>query len=188
MPAPTDVRRVANTRTDWETPWPLFEKLDQEFRFTLDAAADEYNRKCERWLEGPCDGTDACGCGLCADIFDQVVWCNPPYGKGLEAWVAAFARWSLNGCTVVALLPANTDTRWFRSVYLFAHEIRLLHGRVNFEGSNGGNTGGSLIAVYYPQPLRIRDGTPSGTPPGKPLVTVQRFVPPRIWLWDWRNE
>lgn len=33
----------------WETPQDFFEKLDEEFHFTLDAAASDENHKCERY-------------------------------------------------------------------------------------------------------------------------------------------
>lgn len=36
------------------TPLPLFNAINKHFEFTLDAAADETNHKCAKWLEGPC--------------------------------------------------------------------------------------------------------------------------------------
>ena len=33
----------------WETPQWLFDQLDAEFHFTIDAAADDQNHKCERY-------------------------------------------------------------------------------------------------------------------------------------------
>lgn len=36
----------SSNRDDWETPQELFDELDAEFRFTLDAAASENNHKC----------------------------------------------------------------------------------------------------------------------------------------------
>ena len=35
-----------SNRMDWETPADLFAKLDDEFGFTLDAAASASNHKC----------------------------------------------------------------------------------------------------------------------------------------------
>lgn len=34
----------------WETPQKLFDELDAEFHFTLDAAASDENHKCERYF------------------------------------------------------------------------------------------------------------------------------------------
>lgn len=140
-------RRADGGRNDWRTPPELFRLLDMEFRFTLDAAADDTNHLCERYIT---EAEDA----LRADVADHVVWCNPPYGD-LSSWVTAFATWAIKGgCTVVALLPAATDTRWFEHVWQWAHEIRFLTPRVRFlrpDGSPGtSNTTGSLIAIYRP--------------------------------------
>lgn len=34
----------------WETPQSLFDELNAEFNFTLDAAASDANRKCKRYF------------------------------------------------------------------------------------------------------------------------------------------
>lgn len=172
MSANGPVRRAKATSSEWETPWPLFRAIDQEFRFTLDAAASESNRKCERYLTVEEDA-------LKAAIADETVWVNPPYGN-LKEWITKFAEWSLRGSTVVALLPANTDTEWFRSAWFWAHEIRFLVGRVNFVGSRNGNTGGSMVVVWRPQPLFLV--------PGGIEESASEFTPPRVLLWNWRED
>lgn len=41
-----------SSKTDqWATPQYFFDELDAEFHFTLDAAADESNYKCERYYD-----------------------------------------------------------------------------------------------------------------------------------------
>ena len=40
----------------WSTPQETFDALDREFNFTLDAAADETNHKCERFFSADEDG------------------------------------------------------------------------------------------------------------------------------------
>ena len=40
----------------WETPRALFEQLDAEFHFTLDAAASDENHKCGRYFTEKEDG------------------------------------------------------------------------------------------------------------------------------------
>lgn len=37
-------------RDDWETPLWLFRELDNEFHFTLDAAASGDNHKCQKYF------------------------------------------------------------------------------------------------------------------------------------------
>lgn len=180
MSAPGPQRAVGG-RQDWATPWPLFRLLDREFRFEIDAAASFENRKCERYLT---EEEDA----LQADLFDRVVFCNPPYARALP-WVSAFVRWSLNGCTVVALMPSCTDTEWFRMAWWWAHEVRFLTPRVNFEGSKSGNTQGSVVFVFRPQPPLVVGGVGKGnvlvpveTPP------VQGPIAPQVSVWNWRAQ
>lgn len=40
----------------WETPQKLFDELDAEFHFTLDAAASDENHKCKRYFTQKEDG------------------------------------------------------------------------------------------------------------------------------------
>lgn len=172
MSAQGPVRAAANTRDDWETPPALFDALNQEFHFTLDAAASMENKKASRFLTGPCEG-ERCqftnrgiGCGLCASWFRENVWLNPPYGTGLGAWIEKAAREAARDAVTVMLLPANTDTAWFKRLWEVSSELRFLSGRVNFVGTTSSNTGGSVVAV-------IRN-------------PAQRIGRPSVWLWDWK--
>ncbi len=141
MSAPGSVRRAATTRTDWETPAEVFDALNREFRFTLDAAASDTNHKCERYLTVEEDG-------LKSDWLDNVVWINPPYGAGLVRWVAKAYEASRRGATVVALLPSSVDTKWFRSAFHTADEIRIVYGRIQFVGTTSSNPHGSIVCVW----------------------------------------
>ena len=40
----------------WETPQALFNKLDEKYHFTLDAAASDDNHKCEKYFTESDDG------------------------------------------------------------------------------------------------------------------------------------
>lgn len=168
MSAPGNMRAVENTRANWETPPELFAVLDDEFGFDLDAAASETNTKCKRWLEGPHIDPAICSCGLCTSWAGDVVFCNPPYGAGLERWIDKFIKESREA-TIVAVLPANTDTRWFAKVAANTYELRLLTGRVQFLLPGGvrnenGNPGGTMVAVF-------------ATPANHREISV----------WDWRK-
>lgn len=39
-----------SNRMDWETPQELFDQLDAEFHFTLDAASSDANHKCPKYF------------------------------------------------------------------------------------------------------------------------------------------
>ena len=141
------VRAAAHSRTNWSTPEHVFMALHNEFLFDLDGAADPTNAKFDSWL-GP-------GSDICEDAFKylpapvrETIWVNPPYGN-LMSWVQLFSNWAqCYGATVVALLPANTDTRWFESVWEDADEIRFVKGRIQFVGTTSSNPGGSMVVVY----------------------------------------
>lgn len=160
MSAPGNERRSERTRTDWETPQELFALLDREFHFTLDGAASEANAKCERFYS---EETDA----FKQEPYGEAIFCNPPYGAGLHEWMRLFARWHSEGNTVVALLPANTDTAWFADACWLTKEVRLLKGRVQFKGTTSSNPGGSAVFVWSIHTI------PAG---------------PHIWVWDWKFD
>jgi phage N-6-adenine-methyltransferase len=123
------------------TPQRLFDALNAEHGFTLDAAANARNAKCPRFFDIATDGLSLSWAG-------DVVWCNPPYSN-LPGWVAKAIREVRLGCPkVVMLLPANrTEQRWwqehiepFRDREGGGVKVRFLPGRVNF--GTPGNPGG----------------------------------------------
>lgn len=124
----TDV--MFSSKTDmWETPQAFFEELNKEFHFTLDAAASDHNAKCYHYYTKEDDGLTKPWVGT--------VWCNPPYGREIGKWVAhAYSQSMLSKSTIVMLLPARTDTRWFHE-YIYGRqnvEIRFIRGRLKFGG------------------------------------------------------
>jgi site-specific DNA-methyltransferase (adenine-specific) len=109
---------------EWGTPWELYQPLDVEFGFTVDACATAENTK------SPWFWTEAQN-GLLQDWRGQRVWMNPPYGREIYAWTRK-ARDS-RAEVVVGLLPASTDLAWWHEdVVGHASEIRYLRGRVRF--------------------------------------------------------
>ena len=134
---------------EWETPPEVFDPLNAEFGFEIDVAATPSNAKCPVFFTVEDDG-------LAIDWPDiGPLWMNPPYGRGLDKWMKKAVFESFQGCTVVALLPARTDTAWFHDFVLPYAELRFLRGRVRFIDQNGvrrsGNTTGSIVAVYRPR-------------------------------------
>lgn len=57
---------------------------------------------------------------------------NPPYERReIGKWVRKAYHEARKGATVVCLLPARTDTRWWSS-YCTRGDVRFIEGRVNF--------------------------------------------------------
>ena len=129
--------------SEWATPPHLFRALDGEFHFTLDACAVAENAKCEAYFSPERDS-------LRQNWGREIVWCNPPYGRGeIDAFVRKAYGASLAGATVVMLLPVSTSTAWFHD-YCLKGEIRFLRGRLKFGGCIGTPTFSSMIVIFRP--------------------------------------
>lgn len=137
----TDV--MFSSKTDlWETPQELFDELNHEFHFTLDVCALPENAKCSRYYTPEQDGL--------SQPWEGVCWCNPPYGREIGAWVRKALFSSARGATVVMLLPARTDTRWFHEYIWNKAEIRFIKGRLKFGGSKNSAPFPSMLVVFRP--------------------------------------
>lgn len=130
-----------SSNTDqWETPQDLFDELDAEFHFDLDVCALPENAKCPDYYTPEQDGL--------SQSWDGTCWCNPPYGRQIGKWVRKGLLSSFDGATVVMLLPARTDTRWFHDYILNRAEVRFLRGRLKFGGGENCAPFPSMIVVF----------------------------------------
>lgn len=127
----------------WETPQDLFDKLDDEFHFSLDACALPENAKCAVYYTPEQDGL--------AQPWNGVVWCNPPYGRGVDKWVRKAYESARRGATVVMLLFARTDTKWFHDWVYGKAELRFIRGRLRFGGSTQNAPFPSMLCVFRPE-------------------------------------
>ena len=128
---------------EWRTPEGLFKALDEEFHFTLDAAASDENHLCEQYYTEKDDA-------LC-QYWPGNVWLNPPYGRGVGQWVsyAALNVFDHRTNVVVMLLPARTDTLWFHLFVLpYAKEIRFIRGRLKFGDAKNSAPFPSMVVVF----------------------------------------
>lgn len=141
----------SSERQDHPTPWKFFKALDEEFGFTLDVCAEPHNAKCETYFTPETDGLKQAWTGVC--------WMNPPYGREIGKWIEKAKLSAENGACVVCLLPARTDTRWFhRDILGVANEVRLVSGRITFEGSTAGAPFPSMVVIYQPYDPNENDG------------------------------
>jgi phage N-6-adenine-methyltransferase len=118
---------------NWSTPKEFYDKLNAEFNFDLDpcplnaehdALADNY-----LWL--------------------GVVYINPPYSN-----IRAFLEKGINELnkgtakTLVYLIPARTDTRWFHDLIYNKAEIRFIKGRFKFGDSKNSAPFPSMLVIF----------------------------------------
>jgi phage N-6-adenine-methyltransferase len=128
---------------EWSTPIALFAELDREFHFTVDVCASSGNAKCARFYTRSDDG-------LQQDWAPEVVWMNPPYGRGvIDQWMRKAYESSLGGGTAVCLVPSSTSTRWWHD-YAMRGEIRFVRGRIKFGGSKFSALFPCSIIVFRP--------------------------------------
>lgn len=79
---------------------------------------------------------------------DGAVWVNPPYGTQIGRWVAKGYHEAQKGCTVVMLIPARTETRYWHDYVMRAAEIRFIKGRLRFSGYSVNAPFPSAVIVF----------------------------------------
>ncbi|MCO5792816.1 MAG: adenine methyltransferase [Blastomonas sp.] len=128
---------------EWSTPPAFFADLHAEFSFTLDPCSTRQNAKCPTFYTKAENG-------LSQDWGTHSVFCNPPYGRTIGEWVRKCYEASLQGATVVLLVHARTDTRFFHDWVYGKAELRFVRGRLKFGDGKQSAPFPSLVAVYWP--------------------------------------
>ena len=121
----------SNINNAWCTPQSFFDKINEEFNFTLDPCCTEVSAKCKNFYTPQKDG-------LLQDWTGESVFVNPPYGRQIGKWVKkCYEEGQKKNTTVVLLIPSRTDTRYFHDYILGKAEIRFLKGRLTFWDLDG---------------------------------------------------
>ncbi len=111
-------------------------------KFQTDVCALPDNAKCANYFTPEIDGLSQEWIGMC--------WMNPPYGRGIGAWVQkAYESAQSNGATVVCLLPARVDTRWWHD-FCMKGEITYIRGRLKFGDAKDSAPFPSAVVVFRP--------------------------------------
>lgn len=120
----------------WPTPRSVYDALNAEFGFTFDPCPldDSATAGTPLWNKD----------GLSRSWAGERVFCNPPYGRGVDRWLAKAREAILS----VFLLPSRTDTRWWHDYAMKADEIRFLRGRLKFGDAKAGAPFPSVVLVY----------------------------------------
>jgi hypothetical protein len=112
----------------WATPAETYSALDSEFHFDYDPCP----------LRSEEDGLRQSWAG-------KRVYCNPPYGPKIRA----FLERGLEAEVAVFLIPARTDTKWMHEIVLLhAKEIRFLKGRLKFGDAKNSAPFPSMVVVF----------------------------------------
>ena len=176
--------KIVTEKDSWETPNWLFDLLDREFNFLLDAAASITNHKVPTYYTVADSALDK--------RWEKRTYLNPPYSAGnIDKFMAKALEESQKGAVVVCLVPCATDTRWWYHRVLgrnpdgsfsghSSDEIRFIKGRVKFIGYDecgkqikNSPTFSSCVVIFRPV-LKCKTGPFLGeciVPPQKDINT-----------------
>lgn len=151
-------------KNSWSTDPVVFNALNKEFRFNLDAAASDTNHKVDNYLT---KDDDALNVDWYLHIIEYkninyvdnlTVWVNPPYGRGyIKRFMEKAIKEKAKGVTTVLLVPATLDAQWLPINEI--SEIRIITGgRLSFYNPEtnkkvNGNTKGSMFVIFRPSKM-----------------------------------
>lgn len=150
-------------KNSWSTDQRIFDAMDREFNFDLDAAASDSNHKCGGYLTIEDDALRVDWSNLLSfkkPLNDTVknVWINPPYGRGMiKKFMNKCIEQKEKGVTSVMLVPATLDAQWLPIQDI--SEIRIITGgRLTFIHPEtckpvAGNTKGSMFVIFRPSKM-----------------------------------
>src|SRR5262245_45060538 len=115
---------MKNGRNHQSTPQGAFDYANLRWGpFDIDAAASDWNAKCERYFREEDDALE--------QIWVGRIWLNPPWGN-IEPFVKKAIDsvfYSMTAQVVVMLLPVRGGLKWTEMVKRYAEE-RPIRGRL----------------------------------------------------------
>lgn len=143
-----DAVMFSSKSTEWETPQKIFDELNKEFNFTIDVCATKENAKCKKYITKEENAL--------AGHWDGICWMNPPYGREIGKWIKHAWESSIHPhlkTTVVCLIPARTDTKWWHEYIDKKAEIRFIKGRLKFGGHKNSAPFPSVVVIFRGQKI-----------------------------------
>ena len=138
-----------NSNAEWYTPKWVFDSLGAVF--DLDPCSPGEGKShvpASRHLTKQDDGLTT--------EWQGHVFCNPPYGRGIENWMRKCA----NHGDAIALVPARTDTKWFYEAAKSADAVLFVKQRIKFhpgdkDAPNDGSPGaGNVLFAWGERSVR----------------------------------
>lgn len=175
---------------EWHTPPAFFEQMRIKYRlygtYNLDVAATKENTLCKFYYDAEQNslkqGWDLSGVVAKSEPANGIVWCNPPYARGVINKFFAKAWDEINNnplCDLITMLvPSRTDTKWFHkyvnpwigspgwnlesdneNVGDYCVDVMFVEGRLKFNDGKGCTAPApfpSLAVTYYRSDLGYR--------------------------------
>ena len=134
-----DTIHYSSNKHDWKTPPRVFDPLNREFGFTVDAAATAENTLLPRYWTSDIDA-------LAQNWSGERIWCNPPYGREQILFLEKAAGRAAD--VAVFLIPARTDTAVWHDIIFPLADIRFIRGRIRFVGAPASAPFPSAIVIF----------------------------------------
>jgi phage N-6-adenine-methyltransferase len=151
------MRTILTGNNERTTPLWIRKFVQSIFNPVLDVCATKETSVCYRWF-GPDHPDPACQDALAVTWSTRLdflhlrkcVWMNPPYGRGLLGkFLAKAVEEAGRGVTTIALLPADTSTRWYHD-YCLGRPTIFLKGRIVFGPGKTAAPFPSMIVIIHP--------------------------------------
>jgi hypothetical protein len=118
-------------RQDWTTPRAMFDRLQAEYGFDLDGAADPSNPLLMDYSDG-------------AETWaGRRVFCNPPWSS-----IAPFVELAATADVAVLLVPARTNCGWFHRALELGASVKFFRGKPRFGGAKWNSPVDCLLLVF----------------------------------------
>ena len=132
----------SSATNEWYTPQDFFNKLDKTYNFTLDPCCTHESAKCKTYYTQEDNG-------LSKSWEGHTVFMNPPYGREIKDWIKkAYNEGQKFNTTVVCLIPARTDTKYWHDYCMKANQIKFVRGRLKFGDGAGSAPFPSAVVVF----------------------------------------
>jgi phage N-6-adenine-methyltransferase len=131
---------MSSATDQWATPQDFFDKTSLQYGpFDIDVCAEATNAKCTVFFDKNVDGLKQKWVGKC--------WMNPPYGRDIAKWMEkAHESWQ-EGATVVCLVPARTDTKWWHH-FAMKGQVVFIRGRLKFGSAKNSAPFPSALVIF----------------------------------------
>ena len=164
----------------WSTPQWLFNWAKEElFDFDIDLAANEHNRKCEKFISQQTNSLEEPW-----HLRGRAGWCNPPYSD-ISPWLKKAWVQAQMGFRTVLLVPTpNGENHYKDWVFGKASEIIFINGRISFIAGESFTVRGirGRPDTHYPQSYKV-----NGNTRGSCLIVYNKSFPSPTRM-DWVNR
>lgn len=120
----------SSKRFDWRTPREILDLVNMVDEIIFDPCASEDKA---HWF-AEINQTKADDSLYLNPPYHKMTFINPPYGRSLMSWVEYYGKVS-GICQGILLVPARTDTAWFRDAWHYSSAYCFWRGRITFDGA-----------------------------------------------------